>query len=98
MSPEQRHCEPMTVRTDVFGFGATMYHLLTGQRLTTAFSDKVQEQMGPTPPPPAEIAQRLPPELMMLVMQCVRPEIQARPASMDAVLDRLIQIRRKLED
>ena len=96
MAPEQKHCQPLNAQTDVFGFGATMYHLLTGQRLASGFSDKALDKSGPPTPPPAEIAQQLPSELMVLVMQCVREDIRARPASMDEVLEKLIQIRRKL--
>ena len=43
ISPEQVKCEPVSQRTDVFNFGATMYWALTGQKIPTLFTIKRDE-------------------------------------------------------
>src|SRR5215210_2259650 len=43
IAPEQVKCLPVTVQTDVFNFGATMYWALCGRKLPTLFNIKKSE-------------------------------------------------------
>lgn len=97
IAPEQVKREEITARTDVFNFGATMYWLLTGRFVPTAYSKVVGLQEGASMnrraeapfKPPREYNPMVPPALSMLVVDCVRDCPSDRPESMQNVFDRL---------
>jgi serine/threonine protein kinase len=98
ISPEQVKCEPVTVRTDVFNFGATLYWALTGKSLPTLFN--VQRNKSENSllfdglmPTPASLNPRVPESLSNLVMECVKTNPLKRPADMKEVARRLEIIR-----
>jgi eukaryotic-like serine/threonine-protein kinase len=93
ISPEQVKCEPVTVQTDVFNFGATLYWALTGgKKLPTLFNLKKSDnsilfdQMIPSP---AEVNAQVPLPLSNLVMECVRTNPAKRPENMSDLARRL---------
>jgi serine/threonine-protein kinase len=93
ISPEQVKCEPVTIQTDVFNFGATLYWALSGgKKLPTLFNIKKSDnsilfdQMIPSP---AEQNPQVPLPLSNLVMECVRTNPVKRPDNMNELARRL---------
>jgi len=94
ISPEQVKCEAVSVRTDVFNFGATMYWALSGKGLPTLFN--IQKNKSENTllfdgliPTPASLNPRVPESLSNLVMECVKTNPLKRPADMKEVARRL---------
>ena len=93
IAPEQVKCLPVTVQTDVFNFGATMYWALCGRKLPTLFNIKKSENsflLDTTFANPRECNKQVPETLSNLVMECVRTNPQKRPADM-------VELSRRLE-
>jgi serine/threonine protein kinase len=96
ISPEQVRCEPLTARTDVFNFGATMYWGLTGRRIPTLFTLKRGENsflVDQTIPSPHDVNARIPEQLSNLVMDCCRTRVEKRPGDMNEIARRLETMR-----
>lgn len=100
IAPEQVKLLPVTARTDVFNFGATMYWALSGQKLPTLFTVKkaknaflVDEQI----PAPHQHNPQVPENLSNFVMECVRTNPKKRPAEMTDVVRRLQTILHTVE-
>lgn len=93
IAPEQVRRQAITVRTDVFNFGATMYWLLTGRHVPTSMPRKGQvgQRMQVDEPcvPPAELNDQVPPALSTLVMDCIERGPDRRPETMGQVISRL---------
>ncbi|MBK7403473.1 MAG: serine/threonine protein kinase [Phycisphaerales bacterium] len=95
IAPEQVHRRPITPRTDVYNFGATMYWVLTRQHVPTALAKgdslvgSLDDNLITKPKPTIELNPRVHPKLDELVMQCVEVEPEKRPPSMHEVADRL---------
>jgi serine/threonine-protein kinase len=92
ISPEQVKCEPVTARTDIFNFGATLYWALTGKKLPTLFNIGKGENsfiLDQTIPSPVEQNPAVPIPLSNLVMECVRTNPAKRPADMAELSRRL---------
>ncbi len=82
--PEQFGRAQTDIRSDVYAFGATLHHLLTGR-------DPISQ---PFKFPPADTLNLLvPKELAVLISECVSMEPEARPKTMHAVAMRLLQIK-----
>jgi serine/threonine-protein kinase len=99
IAPEQVRCLPVTVQTDVFNFGATMYWALTGRTLPTLYTAASRENaflLDAKMEPPHELNGSVPQTLSNLVMQCVRTNPAKRPADMNELLLRLEAIRHSL--
>lgn len=93
IAPEQVKLLPVTVQTDVFNFGATMYWSLCGQKLPTLFNIKKSENsflVDAVMASPRDRNKLVPETLSNLVMECVRTVPQKRPADM-------IELSRRLE-
>jgi eukaryotic-like serine/threonine-protein kinase len=92
IAPEQLKLKPVTVQTDVYSFGATMYWALSGKRMPTLFTvsrenrEMVLESRFPSP---RDLDDRVPQTLSDLVMDCVKVSPSRRPPDMKAVLARL---------
>ena len=85
MAPEQVKCLPVTVKTDVFNFGATMYFCLAGKKLPTLFNIKKGENsflVDSKIQSPYGINPLIPEILSNLVMECVRTNAAKRPEDM----------------
>lgn len=96
IAPEQVRCEPLSVRTDVFSFGATMYWALSGRTIPTLYTLKKGENsflVDARIPSPREIEPAIPEPLSNLVMDCIRTQIQKRPEDMAELLRRMEIIR-----
>ena len=92
IAPEQVKREPVTVRTDVFNFGATLYWALCGKALPTLFNLKRGENsflLDQVIPSPADLNPQVPAALSTLVMECVRTNPAKRPAAMSEIIRRL---------
>ncbi|MCC7389884.1 MAG: serine/threonine protein kinase [Phycisphaerales bacterium] len=95
IAPEQVHRRPITPRTDVYNFGATMYWVMTRQHVPTALAKgdslvgSLDDNLIARPKPAIELNPRVPIKLNDLVMHCVEVEADNRPASMHEVADRL---------
>jgi len=92
IAPEQVKREPVTVRTDVFNFGATLYWALCGKALPTLFTIKRGENsflLDQAIPSPHEVNPAIPEALSNLVMECVRTNPAKRPAGMTDISRRL---------
>ena len=93
IAPEQVKCLPVTVQTDVFNFGATMYWALCGNKLPTLFNLKKSENsflVDAVMTSPRDCNKLVPETLSNLVMECVRTNPQKRPADM-------VELSRRLE-
>jgi eukaryotic-like serine/threonine-protein kinase len=92
IAPEQVKLRPVTMRTDVFNYGATLYWALTGQKMPTLFTidkkerDIVRELRFPSP---RELNPMVSENISDLVMECVQMDPVRRPAGMSAILGRL---------
>jgi eukaryotic-like serine/threonine-protein kinase len=94
----------LDVRSDIYSLGVLMYEMLTGKH---PFSTKAQSfgnwyQAHRFQPPPSfeeMIPQiRIPMELNELVMNCLAKEVNARPQSINRVLETLEKIQRNMND
>lgn len=93
IAPEQVKREAITIRTDVFNFGATMYWLLTGRHVPTSMPKKGQigqrVQVDEPCLPPIEHNGDVPPALSSLVMDSIERGPHHRPETMSQVISRL---------
>jgi serine/threonine-protein kinase len=93
IAPEQVTRRPISVQTDVFNLGATLYWSLTGKHIPTAYTvNKKGENsflLDTRIDTPMELNNKVPSPLSNLVMECISTKAQKRPAEMDQVITRL---------
>jgi eukaryotic-like serine/threonine-protein kinase len=92
IAPEQVKREAVDPRTDVYNFGATLYSVLTGEKIPTLFNVDRGENSFVTDAlvkTPAEICPVIPESLSQLVMECVRISPSKRPQDISQVGQRL---------
>ncbi len=94
IAPEQVSRRPVTIQTDVFNLGATLYWALTGRHIPTMYT--VQKKGGDNAllsdelfDSPLQLNPLVPPVVSDLVMQCVATNPRKRPADMDAMITKL---------
>jgi serine/threonine-protein kinase len=95
IAPEQVKCRPVSIRTDIYNLGATMYWALTKKNVPTLYT--VRKQMRKSAifsldsmiTPVHELNPHVPEALSNLVMECVRSDPRKRPADMSEVIRRL---------
>lgn len=100
ISPEQVRHETVTPQTDVYNFGATMYTVLTGTKLPTAYTVKASPTsflLDTIVPSPNDLDPTIPIGLSALVMDCVRTCPSKRPGCMSEVMRRLEVVEFKLK-
>ena len=75
IAPEQVARRPISVQTDVFNLGATIYWTLTGSNIPTLYTVNKKGDnsflLDQTIPSPADLNPRVPAGLSNLVMECV---------------------------
>ena len=82
IAPEQVKLMPVTEKTDVYNFGATLYWALTGRNLPTLFTVGKKENsflVDDRISTPIELNPSVPEQLSNLVMDCVRVNPLKRP-------------------
>lgn len=92
MAPEQANVEPLTERTDVYNFGATMYWVLTGQEIPTSGGSGGLRQASSTPPLANTINPAIPVELAEVINLCLDPNPHARWKDMHQVTRQLDKV------
>ena len=92
IAPEQVKCAPVSVPTDVYNLGATLYWCLSGKNLPTLSTLKRTENsflLDQKMPSPRDLNPLVPEQLSNLVMECVRTNPAKRPQNMRDVILRL---------
>ncbi len=92
IAPEQVRRKPLTVRTDIFNLGATMYWALTGKNVPTLIPKKQNGLALVVPkncPAPHEIRSKVPIGVSKLIMDCIKDNPTDRPRNMMTVVSRL---------
>ena len=92
IAPEQVKCLPVSYRTDIFNFGATMYWALCGRKMPTLFTAGKGENSilsDDLIPSPRQLNPMVPETLSNFVMECTRLNPNKRPADMSEVIRRL---------
>jgi serine/threonine-protein kinase len=98
MSPEQVQGHPVDQRSDIYSFGVTCYHLLSGEppfKGATAFEVALQHVQN-TPPPLAETRPDLPADLSAMVHKMMAKRPEDRYQSATAVLRDIARVREGL--
>jgi serine/threonine-protein kinase len=99
IAPEQVERGPVTNRTDVFNFGATIYWALTGKNIPTLFRVGKKENsflLDEAIPSPRTLNPGVPAALSDLVMACVRTLPSKRPDSLGLVGRKLEQMQAQI--
>jgi serine/threonine protein kinase len=93
IAPEQVARRPISVQTDVFNLGATIYWTLTGSNIPTLYTVNKKGDnsflLDQTIQTPSELNPRVPVGLSNLVMEMVATRPQKRPSDMEQVVMRL---------
>lgn len=85
IAPEQVQKRAISPRTDVFCLGATLYCLLTGQKVPTFYTAARKRNsfvLDQSIAPPKAINPEVPTLLSNFVMECIRTSADKRPADM----------------
>jgi serine/threonine-protein kinase len=93
IAPEQVARRPISVQTDIFNLGATLYWCLTQRHIPTLYTvNKKGENsflLHARIDTPQDINPKVPVPLSNLVMEMVETKAQKRPADMDQIVTRL---------
>jgi eukaryotic-like serine/threonine-protein kinase len=93
IAPEQVTRRPISVQTDVFNLGATLYWALTSKPIPTLYTvNKKGENsflLDSKIETPMDLNPRIPPAVSNLVMECIATRPSKRPADMDQFINRL---------
>jgi eukaryotic-like serine/threonine-protein kinase len=101
IAPEQVARRPISVQTDVYNLGATMYWSLTGTNIPTLYTvNKKGENsflLDQTIQTPVDKNPKVPPGFSNLVMECVSTRPAKRPADMEEIIARLELVKHILQ-
>jgi serine/threonine-protein kinase len=100
IAPEQVEKRPVTVRTDIFNFGATLYWALARHKIPTFLTMRKSKREGLRDQhiaPPTQYDPQIPKALSDLVMECIRLDPIHRPRGMVDVVKGLESIGKGME-
>jgi serine/threonine protein kinase len=99
MSPEQAMGKEVDARSDVFGFGAMLYEMVTGRRAFAGNStaETLTAVVRDQPKAPSEVVPDLPKDLDRLLQRCLRKEPERRFQHMSDVKVELQEIKEESE-
>jgi serine/threonine-protein kinase len=93
IAPEQVARRPISIQTDVFNLGATMYWALTGRHIPTLYTvNKKGENsflLDATIDTPQELNPQVPPAISNLIVESIATRPQKRPNDMDDMITRI---------
>jgi tetratricopeptide (TPR) repeat protein len=91
MSPEQANGKDVTIKSDVYGLGATLYALLTGLPPFRGQSveDTLRLVRDEKPEPPGKVRRGLPPDLEAICLKCLEKEPEDRYDTAEDLADDL---------
>ena len=91
--------EPADARTDLYSLGATLYHLITGQKPSDALERSIVILEGAPDPlrPPHKLDPRIPVEVSALLMKALEIKRQDRFESAQKMRDVLHAVRRRVD-
>jgi serine/threonine-protein kinase len=93
IAPEQVSRRPISVQTDVFNLGATLYWALTMKVIPTLYTVQKKGEhsflLDSKIDTPMDLNPRVPLAVSNLVMECVATKPSKRPADMDQMINRL---------
>jgi serine/threonine-protein kinase len=93
IAPEQVARRPISIQTDVFNLGATLYWTITGRHIPTLYTvNKKGENsflLDTRIDSPADLNPKCPQALANLVLEMVSTNPKKRPNDMEAVITRL---------
>ena len=87
MAPEQLLGREVTQRSDIFALGLVIYELFTGRRAYTAttIGDLVNQHESRSLAPPSEVVSAIDAAIDHIILRCLDPDPDRRPASALAV-------------
>jgi eukaryotic-like serine/threonine-protein kinase len=98
MSPEQVKSQPTDERSDLYSVGASLYQMVTRQRMFSATSGYsiMEAHVKETPRPPIEIQPTVPKSVSDLIMMALAKDPAQRFQTADAFRNALAQVRASL--
>lgn len=101
IAPEQVNRKPVTIQTDVYNLGATIYWCLTSKHVPTVYTVTKKGEnsflLENRIDTPQQLNPKVPLPLSNLVMDCISVRPQKRPADMEQVITRLELARHTLQ-
>ncbi len=87
MAPEQLLGREVTQRSDIFALGLVIYELFTGRRAYTAttIGDLVNQHESRSLAPPSQVVSAIDAAIDHIILRCLDPDPERRPASALAV-------------
>lgn len=91
MSPEQFQGSQIGSESDIYSFGATLYHLFTGRppRENLNLIALAREGMQSIPEPPNKVRPDLPEKLSTAILAMLEPDLSKRIQSLEPLIQRL---------
>jgi serine/threonine-protein kinase len=93
IAPEQVARRPISLQTDVFNLGATLYWVLTQKHIPTLYTVSKKGEhsflLDTRIDSPQDINPKVPTAVSNLVLECIATRPSKRPPDMDAVIQRL---------
>jgi serine/threonine protein kinase len=97
LSPEQARCELLDGRSDVFSLGATLWEMLTGDKLFSGVTDfeRIRNVLEAPIAPPSKFRDGIPPALDRIVMRALDRDLARRYRSAEEMGEELEEYLRR---